>query len=146
MAVSTTFEIHPAIGIARAGTSAEFFIGPEPGSASPSKYRDAGGDLLRQAARYCDRSEPVAGESWLTVGDAAAAHDPIAGQGILWALESGIAGAEAILTSTAGAYATAIGERFERYLATRAAYYGLEDRWPDAPFWRRRRAWNHAPT
>ena len=31
MANTTTLEIHPAIGIARLGTSQEFFIGPEPG-------------------------------------------------------------------------------------------------------------------
>lgn len=59
MAVTTTFEIHPAIGIARAGTSAEFFLGPEPGSGPPPKYRDAAGHLLRQAARFrifrCER-------------------------------------------------------------------------------------------
>jgi len=52
MAETTTFEIHPAIGIARAGTSAEFFIGPEPRTAPPSGYRDASGHLLRQAARF----------------------------------------------------------------------------------------------
>ena len=47
-----TFEIHPAIGIARAGNSAEFFVGPEPGGQPPAKYRDRSGRLLRQAARF----------------------------------------------------------------------------------------------
>ncbi len=55
----TTFEIHPTIGIARLGTSDEFFLGPEPGSAAPTTYRNTGGDRLRQAARFrifrCDR-------------------------------------------------------------------------------------------
>lgn len=59
MAVTTGFEIHPAIGIARAGTSTGFFIGPEPGTAPPPTYRDAAGHLLRQAARFrifrCER-------------------------------------------------------------------------------------------
>jgi hypothetical protein len=49
---TTTFEIHPAIGIARVGTSREFFVGPEPGLAPPGTYRDATGALLRQAARF----------------------------------------------------------------------------------------------
>ena len=37
----TTYEIHPAIGIARVGTSDEFFIGPEPGAAAAGPDRHA---------------------------------------------------------------------------------------------------------
>src|SRR5262245_13499389 len=50
------YKIHPAIGIARVGTSAETFIGPEiPGQLAPpedGRYRDTTGELRRQAARY----------------------------------------------------------------------------------------------
>ena len=57
--MATTFEIHPAFGVARVGTSDEFFIGPEPGVAPPAKYRDGTGRLKRQAARFrvykCER-------------------------------------------------------------------------------------------
>ena len=62
----TTYEIHPAIGIARLGSSRlsteeGFFLGPEPSLAPPGKYRDAAGDLKRQAARFrifaCKRDE-----------------------------------------------------------------------------------------
>jgi hypothetical protein len=54
--VTITYEIHPAIGIARLGASRltsedGFFVGPEPDGAPPSRYRDPGGDLKRQAAR-----------------------------------------------------------------------------------------------
>ena len=60
MAATTTFEIHPAIGIARVGNSTKFFVGPEPGAKPPPKYRDTSGQLLRQAARFrifrCTRS------------------------------------------------------------------------------------------
>ncbi len=52
MPATTTFEIHPAIGVARAGNSPDLFVGPEPGMPAPPKYRDAGGALLRQAARF----------------------------------------------------------------------------------------------
>jgi hypothetical protein len=55
------FEIHPSIGIARLGTSRDFFIGPEPGGTPPAAYRDGAGDLLRQAARFrvfdCQRDQ-----------------------------------------------------------------------------------------
>jgi hypothetical protein len=56
----TTFEIHPAVGIARVGNSKDCFVGPEPGGSPPAKYRDRGGKLLRQAARFrvfrCERT------------------------------------------------------------------------------------------
>jgi len=62
----TTYEIHPAIGIARLGssrlTSEEgSFIGPEPDGSPPARYRDPAGDLKRQAARFrlfaCQRDD-----------------------------------------------------------------------------------------
>ncbi len=50
------YKIHPAIGIARVGTSDEFYVGPEiPGNfARPAdnKYRDQNKRLRRQAARF----------------------------------------------------------------------------------------------
>src|SRR5260370_28610767 len=54
MANTTTLEIHPAIGIARVGSSQEFFVGPEPGVPIPTDRRDATTDKLlkRQAARF----------------------------------------------------------------------------------------------
>lgn len=55
----TTFEIFPSIGIARVGTSDEFFIGPEPDTPLDLTRRDGNGNLKRQAARFrvyeCDR-------------------------------------------------------------------------------------------
>ena len=53
----TTYEIHPAIGIARLGSSRMgkeegCFIGPEPGCPPPAKYRDPVGDLKRGVARF----------------------------------------------------------------------------------------------
>jgi hypothetical protein len=47
--------IHPAIGIARVGTSDEYFYGPEvtdPAPLPPGSYRDADKRLKRQAARF----------------------------------------------------------------------------------------------
>ncbi|HET9256568.1 MAG TPA: LodA/GoxA family CTQ-dependent oxidase [Pseudonocardiaceae bacterium] len=59
--MTATFEIHPAVGIARAGNSDDFFLGPEPEVVPPPRYRDGAGNLLRQAARFrifqCDRAD-----------------------------------------------------------------------------------------
>jgi L-lysine epsilon oxidase-like protein len=52
----TSVRIHPAIGVARLGSSPEFFIGPEePGVWSPpadGKYKDAFCRVKKQAARF----------------------------------------------------------------------------------------------
>src|SRR5882724_9014464 len=49
---TTTLEIFPTIGIARVGTSDEFFVGPEPGLALDLRRRDNQGNLRPQAARF----------------------------------------------------------------------------------------------
>ncbi len=64
--MTTSYEIHPAIGIARVGSSRApgedgYFLGPEPGVSPPQQYRDKAGNLKRQAARFrvfaCERDE-----------------------------------------------------------------------------------------
>ena len=99
---------------------------------------------VRLVAAGSSRRDPWAGDGWVAVGDAAAAHDPITGLGVYWAVESGMAGADALLAHAGGdagaldALARAGRGGYERYLAQRALYYRAEPRWPDAPFWRRR--------
>jgi flavin-dependent dehydrogenase len=99
-------------------------------------------DALRVVAANSVRRGRAGGEGWLAAGDAAAAHDPIAGLGVYWALESGMAAADAILAggerSAFTDYADGARAQFDTYLSQRATYYRAEDRWPDAPFWRRR--------
>lgn len=89
------------------------------------------------------RLDVVAGDSWLAVGDAAAAFDPLSSQGIVTALEFGMLAAETILTSEPEAlkqYSERIEQMFAAYLANRNFYYAQERRWPDSTFWRRRRS------
>lgn len=99
---------------------------------------------LRHVAANSVCRDPVAGKGWLAAGDAAASHDPIAGLGVYWAIESGLAAADAIAAQAAGdtsarkAYTGAAAERFREYLAQRRLYYRAEPRWPEAPFWRAR--------
>jgi L-Lysine epsilon oxidase N-terminal len=59
IAMTVTYEIHPAIGVARVGSSRieseeGYFLGPEPEGSPPACYRDPAGALKRQAARSGD--------------------------------------------------------------------------------------------
>jgi flavin-dependent dehydrogenase len=86
----------------------------------------------------------MAGEFWLAVGDAACAFDPLSSHGILTALETAIAAAEAIQSRLQGressfvSYANSLNDKFLEYLATRDFYYAQERRWPESSFWQRR--------
>ncbi len=88
----------------------------------------------------------VSGPDWLLAGDAASAWDPLSGQGICKALESGIDAAHAIDRALRGNddavrdYARAVHAQFDGYLESRARYYAAEQRWRDFPFWSRRHA------
>jgi flavin-dependent dehydrogenase len=94
------------------------------------------------ASANTSRLSSVAGPDWLAAGDAAVSFDPLSSQGILTALQSAVDAAAAIADgSDAGLsrYASLTAQRYRDYLVERARYYGAEHRWPDAPFWRRRR-------
>src|SRR6185369_1865372 len=84
------------------------------------------------------------GDRWLAVGDAACTFDPLSSQGVMKALRSGIDAAEAIRRHLSGdaralsVYADRVATAYDDYLDTRSAYYAMEQRWPDAPFWRHR--------
>jgi flavin-dependent dehydrogenase len=90
------------------------------------------------------RLDICAGDGWLAVGDAASTVDPLSSQGVMRALRSGIVAARAIRLHAAGD-ARALADHharhvreYDAYLDTRDAYYRVEQRWPDSPFWRRR--------
>ena len=83
-------------------------------------------------------SLPDRGENWRAIGDAACAWDPLAGAGIVRALESGMTAAPELLSDSSH-HET---EAPLNYLETRARYYGMERRWPESLFWKRR----HSPS
>jgi flavin-dependent dehydrogenase len=82
----------------------------------------------------------------VAAGDAALAADPLSGSGVERALRSGIWAACAIDQALAGSpqarsrYEDALDAEFAAYRMEREAIYALEARWPDALFWKRRRA------
>lgn len=84
------------------------------------------------------------GLGWLAVGDAALSFDPLAAQGLFNALFTGLAAAEATDRALSGdasaseeyaASVQAIDAANRRGLCER---YGLEQRFSESPFWRRR--------
>ena len=88
----------------------------------------------------------VIDDSRLAVGDAAQAVDPLAGQGSFAALDGGIRAANAIFeyfhkgAASLRRYAQQEWRRFDELLVARSAYYRIERRWPQSPFWLRRQA------
>jgi flavin-dependent dehydrogenase len=88
--------------------------------------------------------EPSARESWLAVGDAAISFDPLSSQGLLNALFTGLAAAEAADRHLRGdalslsAYPPIIRGIRDAYRRHLAFCYTIETRWPEAPFWQRR--------
>lgn len=88
------------------------------------------------------------GDGWLAVGDAAMSFDPLSSQGLFNALVTGIEGGRALIArlstkdgaDPASGYADMLGAVWHTYRRHHALYYGMEARWADQPFWRRRRA------
>ena len=100
---------------------------------------------LRLIGAHSSRLAPVSGSGWLAAGDAAAACDPLSGDGVHRSLVAGANAAAAILSDKNGdreallKYAEKSAEAFEAYLRTRRKYYRSESRWPSSLFWERRR-------
>ena len=117
----------------------------------PSAFREARHTQARhkslvfsEMGRYGAGSSllhPLCGESWLAIGDAAMSFDPMSGDGVCRALQSGIDGGQAVADilagdeSAAGRFTAQIEQDFRDYCATRAQFYALERRWPNARFW-----------
>lgn len=94
------------------------------------------------AAVQC--AENVIGPGWLAAGDAALSFDPLSSQGVLFALYSGIHGAETVIQclATAALAPTYLGE-YERKVRdvlianqrARRLFYTSERRYLDNPYW-----------
>lgn len=95
---------------------------------------------------YSQLLDSPCGEGWIAAGEAAVGFDPLSSMGIGYALLSGIEAARAVAAALGGreaaltAYAASIAQHYDSYRVRQRAYYRLEQRWPDAPFWARRHA------
>jgi flavin-dependent dehydrogenase len=88
--------------------------------------------------------QKAAGDSWIAVGDAVIGRDPLSSSGISFALASAERGASVLSALASGDHASAnrytddIIADFRSYLEQRQAYYAIERRWVNSPFWKRR--------
>jgi len=85
------------------------------------------------------------GNNWLAVGDAASSYDPIMSLGIYKSMLTGMEAGKMIAFKYSGAgydpdsYKTFLRNDFRKYGESRNYFYALENRWPDSPFWKRRK-------
>lgn len=92
---------------------------------------------------------PVAGPSWMAIGDAALAFDPLSGQGVFKSIETGVRCGSVIAryfdgdSSVPAEYEAWVNETYQSYLSTRAQFYSSVARWPESPFWERRTSLAH---
>jgi flavin-dependent dehydrogenase len=88
--------------------------------------------------------QPLAGRAWFAAGDAACSFDPLSSQGLLNALFTGLAAAEAADRQLSGTgdclheYSQMLSQVYSVYQQHLSHWYGAETRWTDQPFWRRR--------
>ena len=97
------------------------------------------------SAAHSSVLDPCGAPGWLAAGDASISFDPLSAQGLLHALFSGLAAAEAAHSCLAGdsdavpRYRRLMNSIYQAYRRRLDFYYASETRWPSAPFWQRRR-------
>lgn len=152
-ALATTTHIAPALeGFVLSGSDARGRAERAPEGPTTLSVRDAearGGEDARLGFHVVEacgaRLDAFVGRGWVAVGDAALSFDPLAAQGIFNALYTGMKAGEAVDAALRGdpsglsQYTRRLEEIRAAYLERRVHVYDLEARWPDAPFWRRRR-------
>lgn len=102
---------------------------------------------LRVWPAHSQQLVPCCGDGWAAAGDAVAAFDPLSSMGIGYALSTGIQSARLAAISLADAsheaeqsqaYRIDIQRHVSEYQAMKRGYYGVESRYADQPFWKRR--------
>ena len=99
---------------------------------------------LGVSAAHSTALRPFAGPSWFAVGDAAFSCDPLSSQGLLNALYTGLAAAEAADRSLSGdggalpEYIQTLDQIHTAYRQRLAHWYRAETRWSHTAFWKRR--------
>lgn len=84
------------------------------------------------------RAEQITGDTWLAVGDAAIAFDPLSSHGISNAVYTAARAADAIVSNDCSTYGDDLVAIFDQYLLNKEQLYRQEKRWPDSTFWQSR--------
>ncbi len=89
--------------------------------------------------------ETISGQGWVAIGEAAAAYDPLSGQGFVAAMTKGMALARLVslgteMSGSIARYAAAEEEVFAQYTRDRCRIYGRAARRFASPFWDCRRS------
>ena len=94
----------------------------------------------------------VRGDGWLATGDASAAYDPLAAQGITKALRNGILASYAVADALLGReaaesdrYTAILSNQFAGYERAHREHFARETRWAESLFWMRRHAAVYPP-
>jgi flavin-dependent dehydrogenase len=90
--------------------------------------------------------DKLVGKNWLSVGDAAVAHDPISSYGLMWSLKSSINAALTVTTdlkgddndnTALGKYEKKIKVEFSYFIDRLRNIYRRENRFPQSKYWNR---------
>jgi flavin-dependent dehydrogenase len=90
--------------------------------------------------------QPLAGSAWFAAGDAACSFDPLSSQGLLNALFTGLAAAEAagrylsVEADNSHEYSQTVNQVYSVYQRHLSHWYRAETRWRGQAFWQRRQA------
>ncbi len=112
-----------------------------------ARPRDGRVSVRAAAARLAG---PAGGDDYLVVGDGAMALDPLSGNGIFYAIGSGLAAAPVINTllnkpqdreAALRFHQQRIDVAFQGGCAMGREFYAAESRWPESRFWSLRRHW-----
>jgi flavin-dependent dehydrogenase len=107
---------------------------------SPLDFRSTA--IVSATSQFCFTAY---GRNWAVCGDAAQTLDPLSSSGISYAMADAINAANAVVRHFRGDdhcfYQRELHRRrrYLEYLRSRLSYYHVEQRWPHALFWSRRR-------
>ena len=110
-------------------------------------WHETGESAMRAA--HSQLGPAAAADGCVAAGDAAAAFDPISALGIGFSLRSGMEAARVAAAMTeefaepASAYSASVTRIYEDYRSRFHGIYSQEQRWPESPFWARRRRPRH---
>jgi flavin-dependent dehydrogenase len=88
--------------------------------------------------------DAVVGRDVVLIGDAAMAGDPLAGDGVTWAVTSALRAADIVLScseereAALEQYSEAVATRFMQFMQARSETYGRVTQWSNFLFWARR--------